>query len=240
MVMSPCRLSSLWWNLTTGRRALLTTWTLWTLGTQRLRIAATRSRTSAGEAVDRSISDRIESSERPSSDMPSTAWRMNQDKNKTNTSKLFLLTYITKCTDSTNYCICKSAIPALWWTWHRPGRPWCFPGPGRGLSHRSGYQTYWQMSQTAESGCLKPIQAQEQQWESWSLTRFCTFITCVYKGHLEKTQWKPLAGAEPASLWPFFHFLPIGIAQRCTASVHPPVEKQKTVVHSLIFNKAIW
>lgn len=73
--MSPCRLSSRWWNLTTGRRALLTTWTLCTLGTQRRRIAATSSSTSAGEAVEMSMSDRMESSERPSSDMPSPAWR---------------------------------------------------------------------------------------------------------------------------------------------------------------------
>lgn len=68
MVMSPWRLSSRWLNLTTGSRAEASVCTLCTPGTHFFKIAATRSKISTGEAVDRSMSDRIESSERPSSD----------------------------------------------------------------------------------------------------------------------------------------------------------------------------
>lgn len=67
MVMSPCMPSSRWLNLTTGSLALLKTWTLCTPGTHFRRTVATRSNTSAGEAVDRSMSERMESSERLSS-----------------------------------------------------------------------------------------------------------------------------------------------------------------------------
>lgn len=57
----------------------------------------------------------------------------------------------------TNYSMCKNIRPVLWWAWHGPGTPWCFPGPGTGPSHRSGCRKCWQMNRTAESGFLQNI-----------------------------------------------------------------------------------
>lgn len=48
------------------------------------------------------------------------------------------------------------------------------------------------------------------------------------KGHLGKTPQEPLAAVVPANFWPFFHFLPAGIALLYNASAHLP-EKQKTM-----------
>ncbi len=77
MVMSPWRLSSRWLNLTTGSRAVLRVWTLCTPGTHFLKMTATSSKTSAGVAVDRSMSDKMESSERQSSDWFSpVCWKL--------------------------------------------------------------------------------------------------------------------------------------------------------------------
>lgn len=48
------------------------------------------------------------------------------------------------------------------------------------------------------------------------------------KGHLGKTPQEPLAAVVPANPWPFFHFLPAGIALPYNASAHLP-EKRKTM-----------
>lgn len=90
------------------------------------------------------------------------------------------------------------------------------------------------MNQTAESGCLKPIQTCCKQLESQSHEDIFhhyhykredfrnKLSERVNKGHLEKTLQKPPAGVEPASLWLSFHFLQAGIFPQRTASVHSP------------------
>lgn len=55
---------------------------------------------------------------------------------------------------------------------------------------------------------------------------------CDYKVHLGKTPQKPLAGVEPTSPEPSFHFLPAGIALQCTASVNLPEGEQRTTPQS--------
>lgn len=222
--MSPCRLSSRWWNLTTGRRALLTTWTLCTLGTQRFRIIARSSRTSAGAAVDRSISDSIESSDRPSSDTPSPGWRKRESHQRR-------LLYRATCVILwPNVRI----EPVLWLTWHEPGTPWCVLGLRTGPGHMNGCQTCWQMNQMGESGCLQTTQHMATKVRKTFPSALFPSPICmqdlctgIYKDHLGKTLQKSPAWVEPASFGHSFHFLPAEIAQQHAASGRSPRGEQR-------------